>query len=352
MIDGPTHEHHHLSATCVQPVGNRAYVSYHLNEAYGDNAEEWVPISKHMGCVEVYDVNENKAEISSWLMNQDFDFNHLIVDDNKVYATGDTKAYGATLGVIQLGDDGNFGKYEMDTEGRGEVMTLYNLYKKTEGSRGSSGNCIIRDGDFFRIASYQGFQSFAVNDLTTATDFIATTGSAKHIAQGEGYIVTLSLDEKGVEETLGTVTVYNTWGTPVSTFSTGKVITPLDGKNVIAISDNHIYIALGQKGVAKYSMTGQLAGSYSWIDEKLETNPDYKGKPLANGLAVDDQYVYVANGAVGMIVLDKNSMKRVARYNRNYKDSESYSANYVQKVGDLIYIAYGRNGLEVLKMRK
>lgn len=348
FIEGPEHEHNHLSATCIQPVGSLAYVSFHLNEAYKDNEENYVPTSRHMGCVEVYDVNENKAEISSWLMNQDFDFNHLLVDGDKLYTTGDTKKYGATLGVVEL-NGGKFGQHEMGSNSREDVMTYYNLYNKTMENRGSSGNCIIRDGNFFRIASYQGFQSFNVSDLTTQTDFIATTGSAKHIAQGGGYIVTLNLDQKGegVTSSPATVTVYNTWGTSITTFKTGEVITPINGKNVIAVNGQNIYVALGEKGVAKYDMNGALEGKYSWIDEKLETSPEYKGKPLANGLAVDENYVYVANGEAGMIVLDKKTMERIARYSRN-----SYSANYVQKVGDLIYIAYGRNGLEVVKMRE
>lgn len=351
VIDGPTHDHDHLSATCIQPVGGLAYVSFHLNEAYKDNEENYLPTSKHMGCVEVYDVTEDHAQISSWLMNQDFDFNHLLVDGDKLYTTGDTKKYGATLGVVNL-TDGKFGQYEMNTEGREEVMTYYNLYKKEMANRGSSGNCIIRDGDYFRIASYQGFQSFNINKLTEQTDIIPTEGSAKHIAQGGGYIVTLNLDQKGVESSTATVTVYNTWGTPVNTFKTNSVVTPIDGKNVIATDGQSIYVALGEKGVEKYSMAGQFEKGYSWIAEKLETNPDYKGKPLANGLAIDENYVYVANGAAGMIVLDKKDMKRVARYSRNHKESTTYSANYVQKVGNLIYIAYGRNGLEIVKMRE
>jgi len=351
IIDGPTHEHNHLSATCIQPVGDRAYVSFHLNEAYDDNAEK---SSKHMGCVEVYDVTENQAQISSWLMNEDFDFNHLLVDGDKLYTVGDTKKYGATLGVVDL-ENGKFGQYEVNTEGREEVMTYYNLYKKTEGNRGTSGNCIIRDGDFFRVASYQGFQSLSVSDFSqNENDFIATSGSAKHIARCDGHIITLHLDEKGKEASTGTVTVYSAWGNQTASFKTGE-ITPINGKNVIATDGKSIYVALGENGVAKYSMSGTLEGSYSWIAEKLQTNPEYKGKPCANGLALDEKYVYVANGAAGMIVLDKANMKRVARYSRSYdeKDTEAYySANYVQKVGDLIYIAYGRNGLEIVKMRE
>lgn len=358
VIDGPTHSHNHLSATCIQPApdGKRAYVSYHLNTEYKDNAQYDGENTEHQGCVELYNVSENQAEISSWLMNDDFDFNHMIVDGDMAYTVGDTKKYGATLGVINLDGNGAFGKYELDTEGRENVMKYYSLYKKTAANRGSSGNCIIRDGNFFRIASYQGFQTMDATTLAIDNNaFLATNGSAKHIANGGGYIVTLNLDQKGVESSAGTVNVYTTWGTPTATFKT-EAITPIDGKNVIATDGTSIYVALGETGVAKYSMTGTLEGSYSWIEEKMQTKPDYKGKPLANGLDVDDKYVYVANGAAGMLVLDKATMKRVARYAHSYKtvDNKSYyySANYVRKVGNLIYIAYGRDGLEIVKMRE
>lgn len=358
IIDGPTHSHNHLSATCIQPApdGKRAYVSYHLNTEYKDNAQYDGENTEHQGCVELYNVSDNQAEISSWLMNDDFDFNHMIVDGDKAYTVGDTKKYGATLGVINLNGNGAFGKYELDAEGRENVMKYYSLYKKTAANRGSSGNCIIRDGNFFRIASYQGFQTMDATTLAIDNNaFLATNGSAKHIAKGGNYIVTLNLDQKGVESSTGTVNVYTTWGTPTATFKT-EAITPIDGKNVIATDGTSIYVALGETGVAKYSMTGTLEGSYSWIEEKLESNPKYTGKPLANGLDVDDKYVYVANGAAGMLVLDKATMKRVARYAHSYKtvDNKSYyySANYVRKVGNLIYIAYGRDGLEIVKMRE
>ncbi len=364
VIDGPSHKHNHLSATCVQDVDveGRAYVSYHLNAEYKDNAE-WAETSEHMGCVEVYDVNENSARITSWLMNQDFDFNHLIVDDNnnKVYTVGDTRKYGATLGLIELNDQGTFGEYGMTTEGRENVMNYYNLYTENgKVATTGSGNCIIRDNNTFRIASYDGFQSFDVNDLTNQTNFISTSGSAKHIAKSKdgNYIVTLNLDQKKVDASTATVNVYSTWGTLIKSFQTNELITPIDGKNVIATDGNNIYVALGEKGVDKYTMDGEWVANYCWITEKQEVDPEYKGKPLANGLCVDDEYVYVANGAAGMIVLDKNDengkLKRVARYSRSTEIKEgevrNFSANYVQKVGNLIYIAYGREGLEVVKM--
>lgn len=359
-IEGPTHDHTYLSATCVQAAEgtgsdpNLAYVSYHLNTEYKDNNDPSIVGADgkkvHQGCLEVYEVTENGAQITNWLMNDDFDFNHLIVDGNTIYTVGDTKKYGATIGVTKY----PFGKYELDSDGRKTVMAYYNLYKATaEESKGTSGNCIIKDGnDYFRIASYKGFQSFAVSDTAfeKQLDFIATSGSAKHVAKSNKYIVTLSLDKKEVSESEATVTVYSTWGQKVEEFKT-PVIKPIDGKNVVTVVGESVFVALGENGVLKHNIGSKEEKTYKWNDD--HQYPEGK-RPCANGLYVDGEYVYVAYGAAGMVVLDRNTMGYKARYWRYIKDDKEnvfeYSANYVQRVGNLIYIAWGRDGLEVVKM--
>lgn len=323
VIDGPTHEHTHLSATCVQPAGDKAYVSYHLNEAYED-IQENAAASNHQGCVEMFDVSEGKKMIKSWLINEDHDFNHLIVDNGKMFTAGDTKN-GATLGIISLEADGSFGQQSTSME--------------TVKLNGTSGNCIIADGSKFRIATNLGFQSVDKSTYADTDDFVETSGSGKHIATAGGVTATLNLDQKGVTASTATVSVYkNGWGEPVS-FSVGE-ITPIDGKNVILIDGGYIYVCLGENGIAKYDLNGNLQTSYNWITE----HPDSKGKPCANGIAADDSYLYVAYGGAGLLVFDKD-LNRVARH---YKPQ--YSANYTAVVNGLIYVAYGRNGLEVLKM--
>lgn len=323
VIEGPTHEHTHLSATCVQPAGDKAYVSYHLNEAYEDIQDE-AATSNHQGCVEMFDVSESKAQITSWLINEDHDFNHLIVDNGKMFTAGDTKN-GATLGIINLEADGSFGQQSTSME--------------TVQLNGTSGNCIIADGSKFRIATSSGFQSVDKSTYADTDDFVETSGSGKHIATASGVTATLNLDQKGVTASTATVSVYkNGWGEPVS-FSVGE-ITPIDGKNVILIDDGYIYVCLGENGIAKYDLNGNLQTSYNWITE----HPDSKGKPCANGIAADDSYLYVAYGGAGLLVFDKD-LNRVARHYQ-----PEYSANYTAVVNGLIYVAYGRNGLEVLKM--
>jgi len=362
------HGHTYLSATCVQPSTYGAYVSYHLNAEYTDDDVQNVvgtgdDKNVYGGCVELINVTMDKASIDSWLMNEDFDFNHCLFDNNYLYTVGDTKKYGATLGRVKL-DAGKFGQTNLGTDN--QIMQYFKLYKDSE-NKGSSGNCIIKDGQNFRIASQLGFQSYSVSDLekeepvlTKTAEDITTSGSAKHVAQKGNLIVTLNLDNRGskdnpITSSTATVTVYNGgWNANGQSFQTDKIITPIDGKNVIATDGTHIYVALGENGVDKYTLSGQCVGHYSWIEETNKQNSDKKA--LANGLDVDDNYIYVANGNAGLIILDKNQtedgkLNRVYRYYRgNYKEGRSFSANYVKVVNGMIYIAYGRNGLEVVKI--
>lgn len=346
-IESP-HTHTHLSATCVQWANGHAYVSYHLNEAYTDDAVTG-PVDKdgvHQGCIEVIDVNESNAQISSWMMDNTFDINHAIVDNNRILMTGDKKGgvKGGYLGVIEL----SAGVFKEDN-GSISVAQL----------EGGSGNCIVPNSDHYILAVYDGFQTSKIAKdeegkyiFEEVNPLIKTNGSAKHIAKNGNVIATLHLDSKSNPST-ATVSVYNGWGTNPTTFNVGE-ITPINGKNTIAIDGDDIYVCLGENGVGKFGLNGNAKESYNWISEHLATKPEYKGKPCANGIAIDEKYVYIAYGGAGLVVLDKNTMKRVARYyhKEDVELNKEYSANYVALVNDYIYIAYGRNGLEVVKMRE
>jgi hypothetical protein len=76
-------------------------------------------------------------------------------------------------------------------------------------------------------------------------------------------------------------------------------------------------------------------------------------KALCNGCAVDSKYIYLAYGSFGLIVLDKAKVQagetdpskcEVA------KKKASKSANYVALGNGYIYVAYGRDRLQVFKL--
>ena len=66
----------------------------------------------------------------------------------------------------------------------------------------------------------------------------------------------------------------------------------------------------------------------------------------ANGVAVDANYVYIAYGSRGLVVLDRNTLKKVSSF------VSMHSANYVALANGYIYVAYGRDCLKVFKLVK
>lgn len=66
-------------------------------------------------------------------------------------------------------------------------------------------------------------------------------------------------------------------------------------------------------------------------------------KGCANGVATDGQYVYIACGSYGVVVLDKESGKKVC----HRKAASGKSANYVAVDNGNIYVAYGQSRIQV-----
>lgn len=110
----------------------------------------------------------------------------------------------------------------------------------------------------------------------------------------------------------------------------------LFGKNAIRVeeSSNSVFIAAGDDGVRQIDLaTGNTINSYN-----------HNGAGFANSLTFDDNYVYVANGADGLLILDKNTFDLEGQYDYDG------SCNYVAKNGSHIYMANGdTDGLIIIE---
>ena len=67
---------HDISSTCIQTIGEKAYVSYHTR---GED---------YHGCIEVINLSEGECSILSFFEHFTLDFNHLIVDNSRIIAAG------------------------------------------------------------------------------------------------------------------------------------------------------------------------------------------------------------------------------------------------------------------------
>lgn len=313
------------SATCIQSANSKLYVSYHT---YGDK--------KFGGNIEVLSMTGNQLQVDAKKAAENCDYNHLIVDGNSLYLAGSgKKSAGAFLGKIDL-NDGNLG----------DEVKLYAIDNKTK----MDANCVAEFNGEHVVATTQGLTSFA-KDFS----FWSKAGAeGKHVVTANNKLYTLDVD--------GNVNVYdnNELETPV-TYKVGAVV-PKDNKAVMAVEETSgdIYVCKGENGVAKISSNGQVNDNFFTCPtftkpEKTELTGKVKGR--ANGIAIGSDYIYVACGGYGLVVLDKETGKTVCHRKANaYKNDDCGSANYVavESVNgeEYVYVAYGQNRVQVFKVTK
>lgn len=377
----PAEHQHPISATSIFTVGNDAYVSWHTQG------------TGFHGCIEHLTVDNGTVTLNSYLetapTNSTYgaiDFNHVIFDNGKIFVAGDHPDKGGILGWINC-DGGTF------PTGNTAKLNLITLYKEqyvnaagdTVYSNGGSGNCIIRNGEYYQTASVAGFETFNVADFTEATWKLKSVAklpswkfdpslaeapvnpwerdgsrTGKHIATDGAKVVMLSLinRDKAANTANASVKVFNAtdinYENEIASYVVEDVLlSPVDGKDVIAIEGNDIWVCLGQGGVKHLALAGNTlteVASFRLTDKSKEELKGWEmstkeaAAACANGLAVDKDYVYIAHGAAGLIVLKKNDLSFVTRTRHNGGNS----ANYISlHPNGYIYVAYGKSKVQV-----
>ncbi len=392
---------HPISATGIDVVGNKAYVSWHER---GGNIH---------GCLEGIAIDGVTATITDWMETPAwkyesgknganaataYDFNHVIIDrtNNVLLAVGEHAKKGGFIGRINLAN--TFGQNaELNVlENRQLGVEKYsgNTYQGLDAGR--SGNCVVisPDGTKLLVASRGGYQvlpygapgakdndPFAVGEdlkhllASSVMKAISTAGSGKHLALYGNQLVSIEYTAgydgddwwEDTETTLpAKISLWNDWkefpNNPTKTLDV-PAFSPVFGKDVIAMDASGIYSCQGHRGVAKYDVA--LGGEVKRfnVDAYMRTHRNMFTRDqiirmtgsAANGLAVDNKYLYIAYGGAGLWVLNKDTMEPVGFYVTacTYADNENKkaSANYVKVMEDgKIFVAYGRDGVKVLEM--
>lgn len=356
-IDYDNHKHE-ISATGIMAHNGRMYMSYHTRDA------------KHGGCVEVFTpVTNNKVTLEQYLYDaaEDLDFNHLLAvkkkDSNErmLYLPGSSNKKGAMLAYIPILDNhllATESKEITTVDENGEKKVTYqqplnfvqmNPATEQYHKAGYDENCVVYN-DKTNHLIVMTTKGYLVYDADTYNELekIEKPGKAKHVAIGNGKIVTLYLDREAASEKEAipaTVEVFDQKDedltNPLHSF-TVNTIEPNNGKNVVAVKDNQIYVCRGAAGLYVYDMEGNEQWHYQ-MPNPINKEGNYKA--LANGCYVGDKYVYIAYGSYGLVVLDKTTHKVVARR------AVVKSANYVVEHKGYIYVAYGKNRLQVFQLK-
>lgn len=361
LISSIDYNHDHdISATCVQELNGRLYMSYHTRD------------KKHGGCIEVFSpVENNKVTLEQYLCDdqKDLDFNHLLAvklksDKRMVYLPGSSNKKGAMLAYIPIQDNHLLTDQSksITTTIDGKDTVIYEKplqfiqmnpataeYKK----KGYDENCVVYNDEtnHLIVATTKGYLVYNA-DTYNELDKINKPGKVKHIAIGNGKIVTVYLNREATNETEAipaTVEIFDQkaedLSNPINSFAI-STIEPNNGKNVVRVDDNKIYVCRGAAGMYVYDMEGNELWHYQMPSPTItEGDKAGKYKGHANGCYVGKKYVYIAYGGFGLVVLDKETHKVVA-----HRDLV-HSANYVIEYKGYIYVAYGQNRLQVFQLK-
>lgn len=361
LISSIDYNHDHdISATCVQVHNGRLYMSYHTRD------------KKHGGCIEVFSpVENNKVTLEQYLCDdqKDLDFNHLLAVKLKsgkrmVYLPGSSNKKGAMLAYIPIQDNHLLADQSKSITSTidGKDTVIYekplqfiqmNPATAEFAKQGYDENCVVYNDEtnHLIVATTKGYLVYNA-DTYNELDKINKPGKVKHLAIGNGKIVTVYLDRAATSETEAipaTVEIFDQQdedlSKPIKSFAI-STIEPNNGKNVVRVDDNKIYVCRGAAGMYVYDMEGNELWHYQMPSPTIsegENAGKYKGH--ANGCYVGKKYVYIAYGGFGLVVLDKETHKVVAHRNL------AHSANYVIEYKGYIYVAYGQSRLQVFQLK-
>lgn len=320
-----------MSATCIQPGENgKFYVAYHTNGKASNGAIEAISLTNN-----TLAINQNVQSA-----NGTNDYNHILVDGNTLWVAGsqsgnanhadEVTGVGPFMGQISLNGDGTFANQ----------IQISAIDKKT---KGMDANCVANFKSNHIVATTKGFTIF--NAKMNKWNEGSTEG--KYLVTANDKLYALTVD--------GTLTAYNDneMQDVAATYNVGE-ISPKGNKTVIAVDEvnGDIYVCKGENGISKIS-NGTASQFYTCPTftasnkaQNLEAGKDYV-KGCANGVYVAGNYVYVACGSYGLVVLDKTTGKEVC----HRKAYNGKSANFVTGDNDNnIFVAYGQSRVQVFKL--
>jgi len=327
-----------MSASCIQTVGNYVYVSYHTQGNGSTNMG---------GGLEVLHMNDNQLTADQEVNKIEyFDINHVAVDNNNVYVAASDASKGALLGVIPL--NGN-----LLTTGD-NAMKQYVLDAINE-KNGIDANCVVKYGDNIVMSSTRGYEFYDKNFTHT---FFEREFDVKGLTVANNQLYGLVTK---ADNTIGRIETFNNVNLAKATkqfYTKLTNIGPVDSKNTIAVDGTDVYVCLGENGLARYDADGNKVWEYkvpTIQNEKSEKIGAVKGN--CNGVVVSGNYVYVAAGGYGLVVVGKATGDEICHrtaFNGKLENGQwknPNSANYVTIGQDgNIYVAYGKSRVQVFKL--
>lgn len=312
-----------LRATSIEIRANVAYVSYHTNGSPFGGAIDMIDVSRH-----------ERPEILSSVRFDEIDVNALEIERNgkHLWFTG-----GKDIGDEDV-PDGHTGSVV------GRIYIKHKAFREDDYKEATlpsySGNDIVElNDDLFIASGGSGGGFFEVDAQSLELKNAVYSDFAKSIELGRHDIFGLTLANGS------RAAFYKLDDQPgqLQASDTQIEVTPIDGKNVIERYGDVLYASLGSAGIKGFRLE---PSDFSTVFEFKAS-----GNDAANGVTVDNKYIYVANGTDGLYVATRpgNGSTR-PEFVFNWYGGEG-SANYVKTDGQYVIVANGTDGLNILRRK-
>ncbi|MFB6317584.1 hypothetical protein [Saccharicrinis sp. FJH54] len=319
----------------------RAYITYNLSGA------------GHGGALVVLDLTDSEnPTIIKEILFSDIDINVCEVyhAGKLMWLGGSSFKKGAVIIPVELDNKGNV------TADSGSALTLDIITIKNV----ASVNGIKEAGDWLMItAGNSGGGTFALNfkkgyrddgtDYFANAKFSATNGytMGKFHASLEGgeaaklHVYRIGLNDTENETVVPLGSLYHNVDNDADKYS-GKATCFMENDS------RYCYVSMGANGFVAVDIFEKVI--------VLQSSPKLLNHGNTNGISVDDEYIYLANGADGLVVCKKPTIT----YGEDPviveplyvwdEDIEDASANYVTVQDEYIFVAKGtQGGLKIIK---
>lgn len=317
-VSSPTVNGAVCSATGMDIVGNFCYVTYHVA---GGN---------YGGALEVFDISSPSTPVLvSQMLLTDTDLNECIVKNGKLYAVG-----GRNVDVSNFTENNTKGGVLLEVTLDNGLLSN-NL--RWAALPSYSGNSVNLAGDYLFVTSGStggGVFTLNASDLALVQADYFDNPKFADIQNNQLGNPMLVLQGNPTAVIHSYTANFNNVATKTTTEILSQSV-PANGKAVLHIDNNDVYVCTGNNGLRAYGINN-LAGAPT-----LDFNSPGNGN--ANGVDTDDKFIYVANGTEGNIIINKDDKSIHTIFNF------PGSANYVKANQDYIFIANGKAGLKVLR---
>ncbi|MEB2784528.1 hypothetical protein [Algoriphagus persicinus] len=313
QVDAPEFDGKKLRATHIDIDGNYAYVSYNTE---GDT---------YLGAVDIFDItNIYSPVITEQAIFTDTDISSIEYKNGKLYLAAavniDKNAeVTSPANLITVAVSG--GRFTSDftyTSLPGFVATdLANTNSNTAVTSGNDGVIGLYD------ASQTPGSSSEIEDLRAVV-----FGSDK-LAVLSGVSGVHILDPNSLSEVINI---------PLNTDVPGA-------KRTLDINNGNLYVSEGANGAGIYKMTDGTLVSKLAIPIRPEDIAE--GDIVTNAVSVDDNLLFMANGAAGISISDVSDLAAIKQFGVLDLDG---SSNFVRNEEEFVFVATGFGGLQILRI--